>query len=286
MIRIGGHGLPVSSEDPYAFARAHKAFGYGAAYCPPVRQDNPTRIADIKRAFEAEGIVIAEIGIWRNLVASDDSTRKANRAYAAELLSIADEVGAKCAVSYIGTYLAGSDYAPDAKNFSAAAFDDCVATVRELIDAVKPKRTKLALEMMQYSLPDSVDNYRELILAVDRPQFAAHMDPVNLVMTPRQYWNTGAIIRECFEKLGPWIVSCHAKDIVLGEYKIGMHLDEIIPGGGVLDYATFLRELDRLPDVPLMLEHLTEADYAKARDYIFSVGDKVGIGFVGRPRQP
>jgi len=147
---------------------------------------------------------------------------------------------------------------------------------------VKPKRAKLALEMMQYSLPDSVDNYRELILAVDRPQFGAHMDPVNLVMTPRQYWNTGAIIRECFEKLGPWIVSCHAKDIVLSEYKIGMHLDEIIPGRGVLDYATFLRELDRLADVPLMLEHLTDADYAKARDHIFSVGDKVGVGFVGR----
>jgi len=282
MIRLGGHGLPVRSDDPYAFARAHKAFGYGAAYCPPVRMDNPQRIADIRKAFEMEGIPIAEVGIWRNLVASDEVTRKANRAYAAELLAIADEVGAKCAVTYIGTYLPDSDYAPDPRNFTEAAFDDCVSAARELIDTVKPKRTKLALEMMQYSLPDSVDNYRELIRAIDRPAFAAHVDPVNLVLTLRQYWNTGAIIRECFEKLGRWIVSCHAKDIVLNEYKIGVHLDEIIPGRGVLDYATYLSELDRLPDVPLMLEHLSDGDYAVARDHIFAVGDEIGVRFTAR----
>lgn len=283
MIRLGGHGLPVTSDDPFAFARAHKAFGYTAAYCPPVRMDNPQRIADIRKAFEAEQVPLAEVGIWRNLVAPDGATRKANRAYAAELLAIADEVGARCAVTYIGTYLPGSDYAPAPQNFSAAAFDDCVAAARELIDAVKPKRAKLALEMMQYSLPDSVDTYRELIRAVDRPAFAAHVDPVNLVLTLRQYWNTGAIIRECFEKLGPWIVSCHAKDIILAEYKIGVHLDEIIPGRGVLDYATYLSELDRLPEVPLMLEHLSAGDYAVARDHIFAVGDKIGVGFAGRP---
>ena len=282
MIRLGGHGLPVRSDDPYAFARAHKAFGYGAAYCPPVRMDNPQRIADIRKAFEMEGIPIAEVGIWRNLVASDEVTRKANRAYAAELLAIADEVGAKCAVTYIGTYLPDSDYAPDPRNFTGAAFDDCVSAARELIDTVKPKRTKLALEMMQYSLPDSVDNYRELIRAIDRPAFAAHVDPVNLVLTLRQYWNTGAIIRECFEKLGRWIVSCHAKDIVLNEYKIGVHLDEIIPGRGVLDYATYLSELDRLHDVPLMLEHLSDGDYAVARDHIFAVGDEIGVRFTAR----
>jgi sugar phosphate isomerase/epimerase len=284
MIRLGGHGLPVSSEDPYAFARAHKAFGYGAAYCPPVKIGDTARLADIRKAFEAEGVMIAEVGIWRNLITPDDATRKAHRAYAAELLAIADEVGAKCAVTYIGTYLPGSDYAPHEKNLTQEAFDDCVATARELIDAVKPKRAKFALEMMQYSLPDSVDNYRDLIRAVDRKEFAAHLDPVNFVFTARQYWDTGALIRECFEKLGAWVVSCHAKDIVL-RHQAALHFDEIIPGEGQLDYRTFLRELDRLPaDVPLMLEHLTDPDYARARDYIVSVGDEIGVGFVGTTR--
>jgi sugar phosphate isomerase/epimerase len=282
MIRLGGHGLPVKSDDPFAFARAHRDFGYGAAYCPPVRLADAARLSDIRKAFEAENIVIAEVGVWRNLITPDDATRKANREHALELLALADEVGARCAVSYIGSYLAGSDYAPHPKNLAGEAFGDCVATVRDLIDTVKPRRAKFALEMMQYSLPDSVDSYLDLIRAVDRPAFAAHLDPVNLILTPRQYWDSGALIRECFEKLGAFIVSCHAKDIVL-HHQAALHFDEILPGRGQLDYRTYLRALDRLPgDVPLMLEHLPDADYALARDHIFAIGDEIGVGFTGR----
>jgi sugar phosphate isomerase/epimerase len=230
-------------------------------------------------------VTIAEVGIWRNLITPDDSTQRANRDRAEELLAVADEVGARCAVTYIGSYLAGSDYAPHRKNLAPEAFEDCVATVRAVIDAVKPKRAKFALEMMQYSLPDSVDSYRDLIRAVDRPAFAAHLDPVNLILTPRQCWASGALIRECFEKLGPFISSCHAKDIVL-HHQAALHFDEILPGQGELDYRTFLRELDRLPDdVPLMLEHLPDPDYARARDHIFAVGDEIGVGFTGRSGQ-
>jgi len=104
---------------------------------------------------------------------------------------------------------------------------------------------------------------------------------VNFVITPRQYWNTGALIRECFEKLGRFIVSCHAKDIVL-HHQAALHFDEILPGEGQLDYRTYLSELDRLAGVPLMLEHLPDPDYAKARDNIFAVGDAIGVKFIGR----
>jgi len=282
MIRLGGHGLPVASEDPYAFALAHVAFGYGAAYCPPVAIGDTQRLADIEKAFAAANVMIGEIGIWRNLITPDDAVRKAHLEFAAEKLAVADAVGAKCAVSYIGSYVAGTDYAPAAENLGAAAFDACVQTVRHLLDTVKPKRAKFALEMMQYSLPDSVEGYRDLIRAVDRPAFAAHLDPVNLVITPRQYFDTGALIRECFATLGPWIVSCHAKDIVL-HHQAALHFDEIMIGQGRLDYRAYLSELDRVGrDVPLLLEHLSEPEYAIARDQVFKVGDAVGVAFAGR----
>ena len=282
MIRLGGNGLSVSSDDPYAFARAHVAFGYGAAYCPPVAIGDTQRLADIEKAFAAANVMIGEIGIWRNLITPDDAVRKAHLEFAAEKLAVADAVGAKCAVSYIGSYVAGTDYAPAAENLGAAAFDACVQTVRHLLDTVRPKRAKFALEMMQYSLPDSVEGYRDLIRAVDRPAFAAHLDPVNLVITPRQYFDTGALIRECFATLGPWIVSCHAKDIVL-HHQAALHFDEIMIGQGRLDYRAYLSELDRVGrDVPLLLEHLSEPEYAIARDQVFKVGDAVGVAFAGR----
>jgi sugar phosphate isomerase/epimerase len=282
-IRLGGHGLPIGSEDPYACARAHRAFGYGAAYVPEVRLDDRDRLSAIEQAFAAENVVLAEIGIWRNLVSPDDAVRKANLTYAMERLAIADAVGAGCAVSYIGSFRAGTDYAPAAENMGPEAFDACIETVRHILDAVKPKRARFALEMMQYSLPDSVDSYVELIHAVARPMFGAHFDPVNLIMTPRVYFNNGALIRECFDKLGQWVVSCHAKDIKL-HHQAALHLDEVQIGEGVLDYRTYLGELNRLPrEVPLMLEHLKAEEYAVARDRIFAVGDAVGVDFAVRP---
>lgn len=282
-IRLGGHGLPVGSEDPYAFARAHRAFGYGAAYVPEVTLADRDRLTAIEQAFAAENIVLAEIGIWRNLVSPDEAVRKANLAYAVERLAIADAVGAGCAVSYIGSFKAGTDYAPAAENMGREAFDTCVETVRYLLDTVKPTRAKFALEMMQYSLPDSVESYVELIRAIDRPMFGAHFDPVNIIMTPRVYFDNGALIRECFDKLGPWVVSCHAKDIKL-HHQAALHLDEVQIGDGVLDYRTYLSQLNRLPrEVPLMLEHLEGEEYAVARDRVFAVGDAIGVDFAVRP---
>lgn len=283
MIRLGGHGLPVGSDDPYAFARAHRAFGYGAAYVPEVTLADQARLTDIERAFAAEDVVLAEIGIWRNLVSPDDAVRKTNLAYAVERLAIADAVGAGCAVSYIGSFRAGTDYAPAAENMGPEAFDACVETVRYLLDMVKPTRAKFALEMMQYSLPDSVQSYVELIRAIDRPMFGAHFDPVNIIMTPRVYFDNAALIRECFDKLGQWVVSCHAKDIKL-HHQAALHLDEVQIGEGVLDYRTYLSQLDRLPrQVPLMLEHLNGEAYAVARDRVFAVGDEIGVAFAARP---
>jgi sugar phosphate isomerase/epimerase len=58
-----------------------------------------------------------------------------------------------------------------------------------------------------------------------------------------------------------------------------VHLDEVRPGLGNLDYATFLRGLDRLdPDIPIMLEHLaTEEEYDLAARYVRSVAKEEGI---------
>lgn len=58
-----------------------------------------------------------------------------------------------------------------------------------------------------------------------------------------------------------------------------VHLDEVRPGLGKLDYEIFLKELSKLDsDVPLMLEHLqTEEEYVLASSYIRSIAKKNNI---------
>ncbi len=277
MIRLGGHGVKTVSDDPRDWARAHKAFGYRAAYYPDIQLTDRERIAAVRAAFAAEEIEIAEVGAWRNLVPPDPLEQKNNVAYACERLALAEQIGARCCVAYIGTVAPGSDYGPHPDNLTKAGFERCVDTARSIIDQVKPSRTKFALEMMQWLIPDSPECYLDLIKAVDRRAFGAHLDPVNLIVSPRQFFDSGSLIRRCFELLSPWICSAHAKDLMLrGE--LALHFDEVRPGLGHLDYATYLMELERQSgNVPLMLEHLPDEEYPAARDYIKEVGQRLSI---------
>lgn len=275
MIRLGGYGVPVKSDDPQEIAQAHVDFGYAAAYCPAVTIGDKDRIKAIRDAFAKTDVEIAEVAAWRNVVPPEPEVRKANRAYVKERLAVADEVGARCAITYIGSMAPNSDYQPHPDNLTQKGFDAFVECAREIIDEVKPKRAKFCLEMMQWELPDSPEILLELIKAIDRPAFAAHLDPVNLIVSPRQYYDTTSLIRRCFELVGPWIISAHGKDITLGD-KLSLHLSEVIPGRGNLDYRTYLSLLDGM-GIPIMLEHLADADYPEARDHLKSVGKSLNI---------
>jgi sugar phosphate isomerase/epimerase len=154
-----------------------------------------------------------------------------------------------------------------------------VETTRAIIDHVKPTRTFFTLETMPWAYPDSSDSYLRLLKAIDRQRFAVHLDPVNLVCSPQRYFRNGRLIRECFKKLGPHIKSCHAKDILLST-KLTTHLDEVRPGMGGLDYTVFLKELSKFSNVPLMLEHLPNAEeYRLAAEHVRSVANSIGLSF-------
>ena len=281
MIRIGGL-LKSNSDDPAELAREYRAFGYSSAVCPEVMLKDAERIRAIRHAFHREDVLLAEVGCWTNLVDPDERKRKSSFDHACERLALADEIGALCCITYLGSAAPDSQYDPHPFNLSTGGFDLAVETVRGIVDAVSPKRAKFALEMMQWVLPDSPESCLELIEAVDRPAFAAHLDPVNIIMTPRQYFNNGELIKRCFELLGSRIVSCHAKDIVLSN-RLALHLDETLQGTGNLDYKTYLRELDKLPgDIPLILEHLqTKEEYRQARDNLTAIAEGEGIRFYG-----
>jgi len=129
-------------------------------------------------------------------------------------------------------------------------------------------------------LPDSPDSYLELIKAIGRDRFAVHLDPVNMISNPRRYFNNSEFLRECFSKLGPYIKSVHAKDIIIMP-ELTVHLEERRPGLGSLNYAVFLQEMSKLKDIPMMMEHLDkQEEYLLAAEYIRKTGSESGISFV------
>lgn len=278
-LRLGAPAF-AKTEDPEDLARWHRAAGYRAAYCPKIALADADRIRAVEAAFAREDVVLAEVGRWCNLLDPDPAKRKANLATVTEGLALADAVGARCCVDIAGSFNPDVWYGPHPDNFTQRFFDAAVENARSILDAVKPRRAKFAYEMMGWTMPESADRYLAMLRAVDRPAFAVHLDPCNLVNSPEKFYRTADLLNECFDKLSPWIVSCHAKDLAW-EVEMNVHFREVRPGAGSLDYRTFLRRLAAMPDPPpLMIEHLKGAEeYAAAARHIVDTGRDLGLRF-------
>lgn len=257
------------TPDPASWVAAVKAAGYTAASLPlRLDADDATVRAFLDAAAEAD-ILISEVGAWSNPIDPNPEAARKALLHCQNSLAWADKIGARCCVNIAGSRNPHKWDGPHPDNLSSETFDLIVRTTREIIDAVNPTRTFYALETMPWIFPSSPDEYLALIKAIDRPRFAVHLDPVNMINCPSRAYRSGDFIRECFAKLGPYIRSCHAKDIILRQ-NLTVHLDECQPGLGTLDYRAYIEELARLdPDIPLCLEHLdTEPEYVAGANYI------------------
>jgi sugar phosphate isomerase/epimerase len=276
MIRLGG---PVfaDAEGPEEWIAALRPFGYSAASCPIDFDAPPSLICAYRDVAQRNDIVIAEVGAWSNPISADTAVRTKAISDCQRRLDLADRIGALCCVNIAGSCGAGWDH-PHPSNDSPETFDLIVESVRQIIDGAKPKRARYTLETMPWIPPDSPDSYLALIKAIDRRQFAVHLDPVNMINCPSRAYHNAGFLQECVRKLGPYIVACHAKDIKLSP-QLTVHLDECRPGTGILDYGVYLNELATLPaDIPLLLEHLPNAqEYALGAVYIRETATKVGV---------
>lgn len=225
-------------------------------------------------------VLIAEIGVWKNLFDPDPARAAEAMDYAVGQLALADETGISCCVNIAGTASAEGWDAADQSNFTEETYARIVESVRAIIDAVNPKRAYYCLEPMPWMVPDGPDAYLKLIGDVDRARFGAHMDFVNMINCPRRYLAPEAFIEECFSKLAPHIKSTHIKDTRMHPTRLTTLLEECSPGEGTLDYAEVLRIMDRHlgADAPVLLEHMTTfEEYRTAYDYVADQAKRAGI---------
>ena len=225
-------------------------------FCEVIRQNN---------------VRIAEIGVWKNLMDPDEKEAKEAMAFAKGQLALADERDIPCCVNIAGTAGKAGWDAADPSNYTAETYDRIVQQIREILDEVQPRRAFYSIEPMPWMVPDGPDEYLQLIRDVDRKQFGAHMDFVNMINSPRRALAAEDFIEECFRKLAPYIKSTHIKDSRMDPMKLTTVIEECAPGEGCLDYPRVMRIMEKyLPaDAPVLLEHMeTEEEYRAAFEYV------------------
>ena len=253
--------------------------GLRAVFNPVLHPDDPGEVDAYRQICEENDLVIAEVGSWYcNLVDHDPARREESFQTTVRQLRLADRLGARTCVTVAGCPVGDRWDGYARENFSPETFRLVVKTVQRLIDTAEPQHTTFSLEPMPWMIPDSVESYQELLWEIDRPAFAVHYDPVNLMTNPRDYADNGRKMLDFIRKLGPLIRVVHLKDVLLDQ-RFTTILLEKQAGEGELDYPALLTALDRLdPDLPVLTEHMDrEEDSLRAEAYIRAHAQRLGI---------
>lgn len=282
-MRIGlASGL--QHETPEQWAQQLAGLGCKAAVFPVDYTQPDHVIADYVSAAEKYDLVIAEVGIWNNVLAADPAERSAARERAEGQLRMADEIGAGCCVNITGTYGGPVWDGGYPENLTKQCWEEIVKYTRDLLDTVKPVRTEYSVEPMPWMYPTGPDEYLQLLNDVDRPGFAIHLDLINMINCPQRYFFMDDFMQECFDKMGTKIRSCHLKDIIL-KRKLTFQLEETALGSGILNVEKLVTLINQYnPDMPLIIEHLTtDEEYLSSLNYIKK---RLDLHIPGQSAQP
>ena len=264
--------LGISSGLKHASARewAEKQVALGCrAVVFPVQSNEPEeKQAEYVEEARKHDLLIAEVGIWRNALASDPDERKANMDYCVEQLRLADRIGARCAVNVAGAFGKRWD-GGYRENFTKEARRQTVEMVREIIDRAEVRNSYFTLEPMPWMIPTGPQDYLELIGEVDRERFAVHLDIINMTNSAERYFHAEEFVDECVSLLGKRIRSCHIKDVHLKE-EYTLRLEECAPGKGEFPLEYYMSKMDEIDgDMPIILEHLnTDEEYVRYFEYL------------------
>lgn len=283
-MRLGG---PIFKKvnDVKELVELHQNMGFGAAYTGYII--DPVKREEHKHAFAEADIVLAELGAYCiNILDTNPIVRQKNIDEICKRLEQADEMGARCCVMHGGSIETGGWGKANPENLSEKSFIETVKIVQQIIDKVKPQNAKLVMETESYLFPDSPESYARFIEAIDRIEFAVHLDPVNIIACPRRYYYNDQFIKRCFAILGSSIVSCHAKDLNMEPIYPTIKIDETFIGDGILNYNVYLKEIEKLDPCPtLMIEHLNESQLEQGLKFIFNKAEDMGITFEGSEKR-
>jgi sugar phosphate isomerase/epimerase len=281
-MRLGG-SIPKAYTTAEAWAEDCRRAGYYACTCPINYEASAEEKKHLLEVAEKNNILLAEVGVWKNTLSLNPEELRANMEYAKKQLAFADEMGISCCVNISGARGEVWDgWYPD--NYSPATYELIVDSIREIIDAVKPTRTFYSIEPMPWMVPSSPEEYLKLLRDMDRPQFAVHMDFINMINSVERFLHWESFIRDCFVKLAPWVKSVHIKDVSLDQYALPCCLRECAPGDGDLDYARVLHIIrETMPaQMPVLLEHMTTMEeYEISSRFVTELAKKENIAIDG-----
>ncbi len=251
-------------------------------------QITAAKAQQVRDTFRDHNLPICCVSGYTNIVHPDPEERARRVGYLKEIIRNARAFGSPYVISETGTFNADSDWVHDPKNKTEAGFEDCRKVIADLSQTAYDHGAVFLLETYVNNVVGSVEETVKMFAQVDHPGLGLLMDPTNYFET-HNIDRMDQILHQVFDTLTQHVKIAHAKDVKRsGDDKSEKHADigdadaleshtfrgvgEIelpAPGLGALNYDLYLRRLaEKHPNIPVIIEHLSEDDIPRAKSFL------------------
>jgi sugar phosphate isomerase/epimerase len=242
----------------------------------------------IRETFRDHDLPICCISGYANIVHPDRPERERRLAHVEDIIRHARDLGSPYVISETGTFNPESDWVHHPRNKTEEGFEECRQVITRLARTAYDHGAVFLLETYVNNVVGSVEETARMFAAVDHPGLGLLMDPTNY-FEAHNIGRMDRVLDQVFDTLADRIRIAHAKDVKrAGDDKTEKHADigdadaaeghtfrgvgEIelpAPGLGSLNYDLYLQRLARKhPNIPIIIEHLDEADVPRAKAFL------------------
>lgn len=212
----------------------------------------------VRRILADAGLSIVQASAYNpNLVHPDREYREGELGRLRSALQAARALGAEMVITGCGSHHRSAFYGPDPENHTQRTRDRLIDSLRHAAPMAADTGVPIALEGHVLTTLDTPEHIAAILQAVDSPWVRLNFDPVNLIGDLPTLYANGDAIRHMAALLAPYYAPCaHVKDIT-AQAALVLHLAEVPPGSGLLDFDAFFAVCRRLgPGTALVVEHL------------------------------
>ncbi|MXY49420.1 MAG: TIM barrel protein [Gemmatimonadetes bacterium] len=174
---------------------------------------------------------------------------------------------------------AGS-YDPAPENHEPGRLDVLIDTLSRVADKAEEEGMTVVIETHALTIMGSPEINRQVVEAVGSDRMRVVMDFVNHFQSLDQAYHSTERLNHIFDVMGPISTVCHIKDISV-EPGFVLHMNEEVPGAGVLDLVTAVRRWEEIqPEGYMLVEHLPEDKIPTAVANVRRIAAEAGVEIV------
>jgi sugar phosphate isomerase/epimerase len=239
----------------------------------------------IRETFRRYDLAICAVSGYTNLVHPDPGRRKQNHRRLKQIIRHARELGTPYVVSETGTFDADSDWVHHPKNKTKEGYAECRDAIGQMVQCASDHGAVFCIETYVNNVIGSVEETLKLFSQIPDPCLGLLMDPTNY-FEDHNIDKMDETLDHIFDALSDDIKIAHAKDVKRADGDKGVQMADIDaseghalrgvgkielppPGLGSLNYDLYLQRLSREhPNIPIVIEHLDEADVPRAKKFL------------------